>query len=198
MKTVLDAIDSRYSTRYFNKNKNIDKDDLMMIIDAGIKAPSGFNTQPWKFMRITGDRNKIFNSIKQQQAVLDSSEFIVVLYVKPAYLENNSQFFEQFNKMSVDKKKINEYKDAAVIKSKTNYFREQTLFAASQMVLQATAINIDSLIIGGFDEKELLSNLDLDQNMFGISVCLAFGYSERERKERDHRTLDEVFIEKNL
>ncbi|GBE05353.1 MAG TPA: hypothetical protein ENG80_04660 [Nitrospirae bacterium] len=49
MNTVLDAIEKRRSVRSY-ESKEIPKDILNTIIEAGNQAPSAMNSQPWRFV----------------------------------------------------------------------------------------------------------------------------------------------------
>jgi len=49
---TLEAIKTRRSIRKF-KNKSVPKSELAKIIEAGIRAPSSMNKQPWKFVVVT-------------------------------------------------------------------------------------------------------------------------------------------------
>lgn len=45
---VYDLLTHRHSERKFTQDK-VSKDDIQKIIEAGLSAPSGMNTQPWHF-----------------------------------------------------------------------------------------------------------------------------------------------------
>lgn len=196
-KSVQEAVATRYSARYFDKEKSIEKKDLDLIIKAGLMAPSGFSTEPWKFFIIKGDRNKIFASCYEQPAILDSSELIIVGYIKKGYLEKHPEFYDKMNNLPgySGEKGIQLINQLAA----TNYFREQAIFAATQMVLQATSIGIDNLIMSGFDEDSLLKDLGLDKNQYGLTVALAFGYNTKPAANHGgKREYDEVVSEIKL
>lgn len=176
-KSVQEAVETRYSARYFDKDKKIDKKDLDLIINAGLKAPSGFSSEPWKFFIIEGDRQKIFKSCMEQQPILDASELIVIAYIKKGYLTKHPEFYDKFAEApNFRGKSAAELLDGLVT---TNYFKEQIPYAAMQMVLQATSIGIDNLIMSGFEEDSLLKDLGLDKEQYGLSVVLAFGYNTK-------------------
>lgn len=59
MSTVKEIINKRYSTRYLNPEKKINSEDIETIIEAGRKAPSGYGTEPWKFLIIDGNTEKL-------------------------------------------------------------------------------------------------------------------------------------------
>lgn len=190
-KTVQEAVDTRYSARYFDKDKKIDKKDLDLIINAGLKAPSGFGTEPWKFFIIKGDRQKMFKSCYEQQAILDASELVVVAYVKKGYIEKHPEFYDKVKRLP--SYAGNKAEDLVNRLASSNYLREQAIFAASQMVLQATSLGIDNLIMSGFEEDSLLKDLGLDKNEYGLNVVLAFGHNTKPAKTHDdRRPYDEI------
>jgi len=49
MNTVLEAISTRRSVRAY-KQQAVSRDSLMTILEAANQAPSGMNTQPWRFV----------------------------------------------------------------------------------------------------------------------------------------------------
>lgn len=196
-KSVQEAVETRYSARYFDKDKKIDKKYFDLIINAGLKAPSGFGLEPWKFFIIEGDRQKIFKSCYGQQAILDSSELVIVAYVKKGYLDKNPGFYDKIKRLpSYAGEKGEELVNNLAA---SNYFREQGFFAASQMVLQATSLGIDNLIMSGFQEDSLLKDLGLDKNEYGLIVALAFGYNTKPATTHDdRRPYDEIVSEIKL
>jgi len=57
MNPVIENIFERRSVRFF-VSKVIPQDDLKEIIDAGNAAPSGMNTQGWRFVVVTDEENR--------------------------------------------------------------------------------------------------------------------------------------------
>ncbi|MGE5327885.1 MAG: nitroreductase family protein [Deltaproteobacteria bacterium] len=72
MNEVLKTIKSRRSIRAF-KSEQIKQEELNLIIEAGIHAPSGHNTQPWHFTVIQNRDviNHISNVSKEVMATVD-------------------------------------------------------------------------------------------------------------------------------
>jgi nitroreductase len=79
---TLEAIRTRRSVRKF-LDKKIDVDILKRILGAGIRAPSGCNSQPWRFI-VTTDKKKMkhFDPIRHQPWV-ESSPAMIVACVDP-------------------------------------------------------------------------------------------------------------------
>ena len=62
------SIYSRHSTRYFDSNHTINKEDQERILQAGLRAPSPKNRQPWELVVIDGkDTIKRLSSVMEDQ-----------------------------------------------------------------------------------------------------------------------------------
>ena len=63
----MDTIEKRSSTRSF-KRSDIDNNMLRQIIDAGLKAPSPKNRQPWYFIVITNteEKNQLVDNMENE------------------------------------------------------------------------------------------------------------------------------------
>jgi len=79
---TLEAIRTRRGIRRF-LDKKIDFDILKQILEAGIRAPSGCNAQPWRFI-VTTDKEKMkhFDPI-QHQSWVESPPAMIVACVNP-------------------------------------------------------------------------------------------------------------------
>jgi nitroreductase len=74
---VFEAIETRASVRSF-KRGSIAKDELEKIIDAGRRAPSGYNTQPWEFIIVT-DRDILAGLGEIQNCIAHADAAIAVV-----------------------------------------------------------------------------------------------------------------------
>ncbi len=85
MNDILKVIKSRRSTRAF-KSEQIKKEELDMILESAMYAPSGHNTQPWHFTVIQ-NREVIshINSISKQVMATSPIEWIKNAGSKPEY-----------------------------------------------------------------------------------------------------------------
>jgi nitroreductase len=75
---TLRAIRTRRSIRKF-LDREISQDTIRQVLEAGIRAPSGGNRQPWRFVVVT-DRAKIgqFDPVEHQTCVEKAPAVIVV------------------------------------------------------------------------------------------------------------------------
>ena len=84
---VMEAIKSRRSIRKF-KDKSVDDDTIIKIIEMGTWAPSGLNNQPWKFMIIKDKelKAKIAKCTKYSRIIKDAPVCIAV------FLDNSQSY----------------------------------------------------------------------------------------------------------
>lgn len=74
---VFEAIKARASVRSF-KRGSIAKEELEIIVDAGRRAPSGYNTQPWEFIVVT-DREILARLGEIQSCISQAAAAIAVI-----------------------------------------------------------------------------------------------------------------------
>lgn len=76
---ALDAIDNRKSVRKYN-SKIVSKEIIERIINAGRKAPSAANVQPWEFIAVTSQniRNKLADVADYGKFIAESPLCIAV------------------------------------------------------------------------------------------------------------------------
>ncbi|MFH1519787.1 MAG: nitroreductase family protein [Candidatus Omnitrophota bacterium] len=87
---ILELIKTRRSVRKF-KNKDVSREIINDILEAGRWAPSGLNNQPWKFMILEAERkNSLAECTKYSQIVKNADKLILV-------------FFDQENSYNRDK-----------------------------------------------------------------------------------------------
>ena len=190
--TVQQAIEKRFSMRNFNTNKKVSRQDIEMILRAGQKAPNGLGFEAWKFYVVENNLDIFASKCNNQQHVSDCA-FSIVLAAP------SSEEILRDNTILVDKVVDNGLSKETAIKyveylSSTNigqYLREQTFFAASQMVMQATGLEIGSVVIGGFDSVGVKDFINCEKG-YDISLVVCFGYGYETLKERYNKPLDEI------
>ena len=95
---MLKEIQSRRSIRNY-KNETINKEEILDILTAGIKAPSAKNNQPWRFVIVNNEtKNKIGNKMVELYGPNKTVEVIkTVPYLILIYNKDN----EYFNHLSI-------------------------------------------------------------------------------------------------
>ena len=165
---MLKEIENRRSIRNY-KNDNIDKKIIFDILNAGIKAPSAKNNQPWRFLIVNNDiKNKISDKMIEIYGPNKTAEVIkTVPYLILVYNIDN----EYFNHLSIGA-------------------------AIENILLEAENIGLGSLWIGYIKKiedyvKELV-NIDYE-----LVSAIAIGVKNENLLERPRLTLEEVLLNEN-
>ena len=162
---MLKEIENRRSIRNY-KTDNIDKKIILDILNAGIKAPSAKNNQPWRFLIVNNDiKNKISDKMIEIYGPNKTAEVIkTVPYLILVYNKDN----EYFNHLSIGA-------------------------AIENILLEAENIGLGTLWIGYIkkieDYVKQLVNIDYE-----LVSAIAIGVKNENPLERPRLTLDEVLL----
>jgi len=185
---VLHAINSRRSIRSFRSDP-VSKDIIRTIIDAGIKAPSGKNKQPWEFIVVTGDKKlemlrvmkEGIRDFKSRYGIVGSAEHTA------AIMEQAPVIIFVFNPYGT-----HHWQEKTINQQAVEVVDIQSVGAAIQnMILAATGLGLGTLWIGDtyFAYKELCEWLKKDYQMV---AALALGYTDETPPMRPRKSIDEV------
>jgi len=190
--SVKDVVAKRFSTRDLDPSKKISDNDINTILEAGIKAPNGFGMEAWKFVVLSGNMEKVKEACFGQPWMGNVSHAIVLFGATEESIKANPSLL-------IEKFKANGFPDGfeekvfgALNGNITQYNREQTYFAASQMILQATDLGLGSVAVGGYDGEAIAKLAKVDTNEYLPSLVIMLGYSNVEFKGRNNKAFDEV------
>jgi Nitroreductase len=174
---VIENIKTRRSVREF-ADRDVSDDDIKKIIDAGIHAPSGFNSQPWFFV-----------VIKNREMMTRISD-----HCKPRLLakleEATGETIEEFKKY-LSMEEFNIFYDAPVLVIVLGNNAGMTAdydcsLCAENMMLAAHSMGIGSCWIGSAcfvqESAELLDELGITPD-YRVIAPIVFGYELRETEE---------------
>lgn len=201
-KQIMEAFQFRYACKDFDPKRKISANDFETILESGILSPSSFGFEPWKFLVIQkGDiREKLKNvSWGGQGQIPTASHFVVILARKAADLSHDSEYINsmlrdvQLLPVEVQKMKRDFYKNFQTndfdLKDERALFDwacKQTYIALGNMMTSAALLGIDSCPMEGFDrarfEEVLAGEGLLDQEHFGVSMLVSFGYRAEDAK----------------
>ena len=146
---VIDAIKNRRSVRIYT-DQEIDKEEILKIIESAVYAPSGKNLQPWRF-KILRDKNVItrISSLIDSGKWLQRANCIIAVYLDAS--------------KSYDVIKDNQSCGAAI----------------QNMMLAAYSLGISSCWVGEITncEHEANSILNVDNSNYKLCGLVSLGYS---------------------
>jgi len=173
--TVIETIKARRSTRKYI-DKLVPREILDQILEAASLAPSGMNSQPWRFVVVTDPEVR---KELARQAKLNSKAFYDDLREK--FPERMKQIDERFKTMEDPI-----FYSAPVIifvAAEGKFAGTSVGLAAENMFLVAKSLGVSSCWVGSgvhaLGDKELCSKLDLTGNEEVIAP-LIFGYADGE------------------
>jgi nitroreductase len=166
--SIFQAIQKRRSIREFS-DKTVSREDLMVIVEAGIWAPSGKNNQPWRFVLITDDeiRNKIGGMTLYSHIIYSCRALIAV------YLDSEAMYDPIKDYMSVGA-------------------------AIQNMLLTIESLGLGAVWLGQIlkNKKEVSEILGVE-NRFNLMAVLAIGHPLH-RNQKSHRKDTSDFIIKKF
>ena len=173
---VLEAIRDRRSIRKYKADK-IKDEDILQIIEAARLAPSGSNTQPWKFIVIKDEatKKKIAEADHKQKWMLTAPVFIVcVSDIRTRMEDVDSENFLEDSPQPELKLVI---RDAAI--------------AISYMLLEAQHLKLGTCWTGWYEQAEMRKILELPEYLY-VSGVITLGYADEKPVMRPRKSLDEI------
>ena len=166
--TLSDIIKHRKSVREF-QDSPVERDKIMMCLEAARLAPSACNSQPWKFVVI--DDKEIKNKVCDAafSGVYFVNAFCKTAPVVVAVVTEKSKFLASIGGMFRG----------------TRYCLLDVGAAIEHFVLQAEDLGIGTCWIGWFNEKAIKSLLKIPQDK-KIDILIALGYYDRTKITGEH------------
>jgi len=163
---VHQAIKNRYSVRSY-KSKEIPEEKLEKVLEAARLAPSGHNSQPWKFVVVKDFKKK--NRLAEasgQSFIAEAPIIIAAVALKP--------------------------KD--VFTSEVKGAEVNLAIAADHMTLAAVEENLGTCWIGAFTQSEVKRILKIPEN-YKVIALLPVGFPDEEQKAKTRKDLNEITCE---
>ena len=165
---LFQAIEKRASIRSF-KETIISEDELKKILQAGIRAPSGGNVQPWGFIVTTNPSLKkdLAKAAFNQDFIGSAALTITVCAVEE---ESGSRYGKR---------------------GRTLYCLQDTAAAVENMLLAATALGYGSCWIGAFDEVAVRNVLKIPEKARPVAI-IPLGLAKETTTATSRKPLEDV------
>ena len=165
---LLDLIKQRKSIRDF-LDRPVEREKIMMCLEAARLAPSACNSQPWKFIVVDDKSLKdklcraAFSGIYSINSFCQKAPVLVVV------VSEKSRFLARIGGMFRG----------------TKYYLIDIGIAGEHFVLQAEDLGLGTCWIGWFNERAVKSILNIPQHK-KIDMLIALGYYDREKLPPEH------------
>ncbi len=174
--TLLDPIKQRISVRDF-LDKPVEREKILLCLEAARLAPSASNSQPWKFIVVDDRQLKRKLCDAAFSGIYSANSFCKTAPVIIAVVSEKSKFLARIGGMFRD----------------TEYHLIDIGIACEHFVLQATDLNLGTCWIGWFDEGAVKAILNVPQQK-KIDILIALGYFDPAKvsSERNREPLDKI------
>lgn len=171
---MLEHIKARQSERGYLE-KEVEKEKLDRILEAGRLAPSACNSQPWTFV--------VVNDISMRSKVAELTSAKGLGFNK--FTDQVPVFIVIVREKSKPVARI-----GATIKDK-DYSQIDIGIAAENICLQAVAEGLGTCILGWFNEKELKSLLNIPDKK-RAELVITLGYPSKATRPKNRKPFDDI------
>lgn len=194
---AIKTIEQRRSIRKFTQE--IVKDSkITQILEAGRLAPSGSNSQPWKFMVVRNQERKeaVMNACYGQKFIAQAPFVMVLLGDFKAYKQRIKRTKELIKTGAVEARADAEfakgYREHVLMdKNEVLSIVSNCMIAGQNMVLAAEEMGIGSCWVMLMKQDELREALNLEDHLFVVAV-IPMGYAAQEPNARPRYDLQDI------
>lgn len=192
---MTEIMQNRYSCRKY-KDEKIDDGVIKEIIDLTRLTPSSLALEPWKFVVVSRDLDKLGEVCYGQSQVVNCSHAVVIM--ARTDLKSTDEYIIEIAKTRLRGKD----KFLSMIASKADkktkdeleqYASLQCYMALANLVNIAYDKGVKSCIIGGFDKEKLTKFLNLDESL-SPCIVVSLGLSDEQSTPKSRKSLDDVLI----
>jgi len=165
---LLDLIKHRKSVRNF-LDRPVEREKILMCLEAARLAPSACNSQPWKFIVVDDIKLKSKLCAAAFSGIYSINTFCKMAPVIVVVISEKSKFLARIGGMFRG----------------TKYYLIDIGIATEHFVLQAEDLGLGTCWICWFNEGAVKSILNIPQPK-KIDILIALGYYDKEKARSEH------------
>jgi len=200
--TTKDAIEKRRSIRKF-KSDPVPDEYITALIEAARLAPSGSNTQPWRFKIVSDDETKAKLAVAayHQSFVAQAPVVLVCCADLHGYFEGITARSQDFGKEgALEETMMRVLRDRAEQLKMMNVqdlapgIAFNVAIAVEHIVLRALDFGLGSCWVRMIDEQKIKDIFGWGNSMHVVAL-LPVGYPDEAPAPRKRRTIEEIILE---
>jgi nitroreductase len=176
-KPLSESIRERRSTPHFD-SAALDAADLRKILEAGTSAPSGYNTQPWRFVVVTDKAAKSsLQKFSFDQARVGEASVVIVACGDEAGM--GGEILEDMLHLAKEHGYGDDRQHDLVRKNYPNFLasvekivwlNRQVAIALTHMMLMAEVLGYDTAMMEGYKESEVKKLLRIPDSAHVVAM----------------------------
>jgi nitroreductase len=197
-----EAIENRRSIRKF-KSETFSDEILMELLEAARLAPSGCNSQPWRFKIVRDEATKLqLQKFSYDQKFVSQAPIILVVCADvQAYLDGRVSGVQDLGEIGVFDDEICEIlhkTTKAKSKLKIEDLQKSVAFniaiAIEHIALRALDFGLGTCWMRLIDEKAIREYFAWDKSLYPVAI-LPIGYPDENPSARKRLSIEEIIIE---
>lgn len=199
---IMNTIRKRRSIRKFQTTPIPDQ-VLTDLIEAARLAPSGCNSQPWRFKIVKDEatRKRLEAAAYNQKFISQAPVVIVCCADLKGYVEGTATGLEALEEIKAIESRIKNIITDNMAKSSTgssitvhgSRVAANVTIAVQHMILVATAYGLGSCWVRLFEEQKVREIFNWDDNTFVVAL-LPLGYADEEPGARPRLNLEDILL----
>lgn len=176
-------INNRHSVKLYDPSVKIPRHEMIEILTEATKAPSSVNLQPWRFVVVDENKQRLRSLVRFNQRQLETSSAMILILGDLKHLDYAEEIFSVAVEQGIMPQEV---KDSYMkllpdkfSKMTKQQIRENTLIdgglVAMQLMLVAKAHGYDTNPIGGFERKEVMEALGVDVERYVPIMLISIG-----------------------
>jgi nitroreductase len=199
--TTKDAIEKRRSIRKF-KGDPVPDEHITALIEAARLAPSGSNTQPWRFKIVSDDETKAKLAVAayHQSFVAQAPVVLVCCADLHGYFEGITARSQDFGKEGALEETMVRLLRERAEQLKTMNVQDlapgiafNVAIAVEHIVLRALDFGLGSCWVRMIDEQKIKDIFGWGNSMHVVAL-LPLGYPDEDPAPRKRRTIEEIIL----
>ena len=196
----LQAMRHRFACKRYDESKPLTEYQIRQILEFGRLTPTSFGLELWSF-HVVQSRDKkeaLFHACFDQESVASSAVTIAVLSRTAPFCNPDSELVHARARRFPDPLQVfiddyRPYYDFLKQEGRLDcWLRSQGYLAIANMMTGSMFMGIQSCAIEGFDEKKVLSILEVSPLQWQVSLLATFGYPMEEERPKIRESLEEL------
>ena len=175
---MIEAIRTRRSVRKFT-GKNVEDEIVLQLLESARVAPSGHNTQPWRFIVVRSPETKrTLAKAAHGQSWMEAAPVFIVCVADVRCRIQDEPGLE-----------VNETSPHFALKQVIR----DTAIAVEHVVLEAQNLGLGTCWVGWYEQADVRPILGIPADKFVVAI-LPLGYPAETPGERPRKKLDEIVM----